>query len=151
MMKRFLLLFTCLAALSACAKVGYFFNQGEKRGGKEAYLLQQTLLGAQNIDPGRVHTVRLLVNGQRVEVTSQAPSVIASEGEEQERFVSLIVFSPDYSHLIFFTRSPENGQALMQRVLLAGLGAKPSFTFPIVTGPTVSPARIEVLDSFVAF
>jgi len=131
--------------LAACQSRYNLFNQ-EMLQKDAAYELQQTLLGAQNMDMNRVYTVRMLVNGTRVDATSLSPSVLALEGKEEKRAATVLCFTSDYRQLIFFTRDPETGEGYSRRIALNDLQKKPSFEFPLVVGTTVTPAKFEIID-----
>ncbi len=132
------------AAVTACG--GYVFWNGERLKPDAAYEMQQTLLGGQNMDLGRVYTVRMLVNGTRVDATSLTPEVIALEGKDTQRAATIATYSPDRTHIILFTRDPETGEGFVKRMTLDELRQKPSFEFPVVVGNTVAAGKFEVLD-----
>ncbi len=137
--------FLALFLLAACVGAPNFLGY-ESLDSKSAYEMQQTLMGAQNLDMSRVYTVRMLVNGTRVDVTSLSPEVIGLEGKEEKRYATVLVFSQNRDHVIFFTRDPETGQGYMRHISVNELRNRPAFEFPLVVGNTVTSAKFEVID-----
>ncbi len=144
---RKLLVITAVVLLAACQTLPMMQYTTLSR--TEALSYQQTLLGAQNLDLSQVITVRLLVNGTRVDVTSLAPEVLALEGEGDARAATVMVFSADRSELVLFTRNPETGEGMARRITPDELRTRPVFQFPMVVGSTVTNAKFEVIDVIV--
>ncbi|TAH32235.1 MAG: hypothetical protein EYC62_09430 [Alphaproteobacteria bacterium] len=132
-----------LAVISACAAPNL---TSERLDSGAAYDMQQTLMGAQNLDMSHVYTVRMLVNGTRVDVTSLSPEVIGLEGQEKNRYATVLVFSQNRDSVIFFTRDPETGEGYRRSIGLNELRQRPVFEFPLVVGTTVTTAKFEVID-----
>ncbi len=135
-----------LLALSGCSAGGYNLLRTDTLASDAAYETQQTLMGGQNMDLSRVYTARMLVNGTRVDVTSLAPEVLGLEGKEKSRAATVLTFSRDRNHVIFFTRDPETGQGYLKQIAVQELRQRPVFEFPLVVGNTVTTGKFEVID-----
>lgn len=144
---RKLLVITAVILLTACQNLPVLELTTLSR--PDALTYQQTLLGSQNLDLSQVITVRLLVNGTRVDVTSLTPEVLALEGEGDARAATVMAFSTDRSQVILFTRNPETGEGMVRKFTPDELRAKPVFQFPLVVGTTVTNAKFEVIDVIV--
>lgn len=134
-----------LLVLTACNGGNSLFAT-ERLKSDAAYDMQQTLMGGQNFDLSRVFTLRMLVNGTRVDVTSLTPEVLALEGKERSRAATVMAFSQDRSQVIMFTRDPQTGEGYVRKVGVNELKNKPVIEFPLVVGNTVTTAKFEVMD-----
>lgn len=130
--------------LAACNGSGLFRTEHLKS--DAAYEMQQTLMSGQTLDLSRVYTLRLMVNGTRVDVVSITPEVLALEGTERNRAATVMAFNAERSHVVMFTRNPETGEGYVRRVGIDELRKKPVIEFPMVVGNTVTNAKFEVMD-----
>jgi hypothetical protein len=94
----------------------------------------------------RVIVLRMLMEGQRVEVTSIAPSSIVAEPARG----NLTIFNiGDRKTLILFTRDGKNIKGYRREIPLAELQPGATFRFPVAQDPGVVVEREFVVDKVI--
>ena len=85
-----------------------------------------------NLDFSRVIVLRLQLDGQRVEVTSLAPSVIGAEKGGVPGARTVFAFTPERDKLVLFGQNVPEFKGFHQEIPFAELQPGKNFRFPVV-------------------
>lgn len=112
----------------------------------EAEAAYVSLRDGGKFDLSLVRVVRLDVDGQRIDVASLTPTVLAESGSGPRAARTVFGFSPEKDKVILLTRAAEDGEARLLELSWEEIREGDAFLFPIFDGGDIVEARIQVVS-----